>query len=63
MQLNFVCSSVSSFFLLQTTASPTKNLFGKSFDSQSLFMDDASSSENHDNSDEEADYYFSDMEN
>ncbi|XP_071159931.1 mis18-binding protein 1-like isoform X6 [Mytilus edulis] len=47
----------------KTTASPTKNLFGKSFDSQSLFMDDASSSENHDNSDEEADYYFSDMEN
>ncbi|XP_052057532.1 mis18-binding protein 1-like [Mytilus californianus] len=47
----------------KTTASPTKNLFGKSFDSQSLFMDDASSSENHDNSEEEADYYFSDMEN
>ncbi|XP_062610462.1 mis18-binding protein 1-like isoform X3 [Saccostrea cucullata] len=41
---------------------PNKKLFSKSDDLQSLFMEDCGSDSNHDNSEEESDYYFSEEE-
>ncbi|XP_061167753.1 mis18-binding protein 1-like [Saccostrea echinata] len=41
---------------------PNKKLFSKSDDLQSLFMENCGSDSNHDNSEDESDYYFSEEE-
>lgn len=51
------------FFLIVSgqdkTPVPNKKLFGKSDDLQSLLMERCDSDSNHDDSDQESDYYFS----